>query len=416
MNTQIMPTPRDNNQPTPEPNPESGQQSTPQPGQQPEENKPPRSASGTVWKTGVVIAAVLSLVVPLGAVAAAMVVSAKYAVETQNGAIPEGIDKLEVRTGRATVTLVDSAQFGDRDVPPDAQATGWFDASYRQHKGDGEGKAPVMVQTNGSTAVLDVKSQDSQGVDVTIGLPEAVAQNLNVDVKVSGGVLQVFGNYKDIAASMTGGAVDVSGEAEKLALDVKGGKADIRGTFDETSWEVRGGEVRSLPVEVRKKMSVNVTAGSADLSLDPNIQPADGVDLSVAAGSADLEVPDPKNVKDGRGYAIVDDGKANLEDDKIEIEARRVADMKEVGKDIPLNLNAGAGDIELGYSEVEEEDESSDEEDEYSDEGDEYSDEEDESLDDVESEALDEGFYEDGLEDDELGMGPLDYLLWWVNS
>ena len=96
-------------------------------------------------------------------------------------------------------------------------------------------------------------------------------------------------------------------------------------------------------------MSVNVTAGSADLQLGPNTQPVEGVDLRVAAGSASLLLPDPKDMENGRGYVIVDDGQANLGSTTIEIEAKRVADMSEVGEDIPVHINAGVGDLEIGY-------------------------------------------------------------------
>lgn len=337
MTTQTMPTPRNFNQPNS------------QPGHGPGQPTHPRKSSRIVWRTVIVIVAVLALIVPLSVFAVTMVGLASYTNETQNGAMPENIDKLEIRTSRASVSVVDSAEIGERDMPPESQVTGWFEARYRQSKDDGERTSPVTVRTKGSTAIVDVDPRRTHGVDVTIGLPKDLAEKLNLDLNVSRGSIEVLGKYKDIAVAMTGGAVDVEGEAEKLAVDVQGGEAEAEGRFDETSFKVQGGAVTGLPIEAKKKVSVNVTAGTADLQLGPDTQPAEGVDLSVAAGSASLLLPEAKAVKNGRGYVIVDDGQANLGSTTIDIEARRVADMSDVGKDIPLHVNAGAGDLEIGY-------------------------------------------------------------------
>lgn len=350
MTTQTMPTPRNFNQLNQQPEQHTGG------------HKPPRRSSGIVWKTVIAIVAVLALIGPLSVFAVSMVGLASYTKEAQNGAMPENIDKLEIRTSRASVSVVDSAEIGDRDMPPESQVTGWFDARYRQSKNDSERTSPVTVRTEGSTAVVDVDPRGTHGIDVTIGLPADLAEKLNLDLNVSRGSIEVLGKYKDIAVAMTGGAVDVEGEAEKLALDVKGGEAEAEGRFDEASFKVQGGAVTGLPIEAKKKVSVNVTAGTADLQLGPDTQPAEGVDLSVAAGSASLLLPEAKAVKNGRGYVIVDDGQANLGSTTIDIEARRVADMSNVGKDIPLHVNAGAGDLEIGYW-ADDEDVSGDEDD-----------------------------------------------------
>lgn len=346
MTTQPIQTPRHSNQPN-QPNPQPGQPVPP--GHEPGQPAPPRKASRIGWKIAVAVVAVLALIVPLGVLAVTMVVSASFEHRTQNGAIPEGIDRLEINTNLAQVSVMDSAEIGDRDMPPESQVTGWFDARYRQHKDDSESAGPVKVQKNGSTAVLDIKPSSRPGTEVTIGLPKDLAEKLAVEVNVSRGAIDVSGKYKDIAASMTGGVVEVEGEAEKLAIDIKGGEADVDGVFDDASFKVQGGEVGAEHLEAKKKVSVNVTAGSADLQLGPNSQPVEGVDLSVAAGSASLQVPDPKGMENGRNYVIVDDGQANLGSTTIDIEARRVADMSEAGDDIPLHINAGAGDLEVGY-------------------------------------------------------------------
>ncbi len=340
MTTQPMPTPRNSNQPA---------QQQGQPGQQPGQPTPARKSSRIGWKIAIAIAAVLALIVPLGVIAVMMVASASYEHRTQNGAIPEGIDRLEINTNLAEVIVVDSAEIGDRDMPPESQVTGWFDARYRQHKDDNTGAGPVTVQKSGSTAVLDIKPQNKRGAEVTIGLPKDLAEKLAIDLKISRGALDVDGKYKDIAASIRGGSVEVEGEAEKLAIDIKGGEADVEGTFDDASFKVQGGEVGAEHLDAKKKVSVNVTAGSADLQLGSNTQPVEGVDLRVAAGSASLLLPDPKDMENGRGYVIVDDGQANLGSTTIEIEAKRVADMSEVGEDIPVHINAGVGDLEIGY-------------------------------------------------------------------
>lgn len=346
MTNQPMPTPRNFNQP----NQPAQQPAQPvQPGQHPGQPAPARKSSRIGWKIAIVIAAVLALIVPLGVLAVTMVASASYEHRTQNGAIPEDIDRLEINTNLAEVTVVDSAEIGDRDMPPESQVTGWFDARYRQHKDDSESASPVKVQKSGSTAVVDIKPQNKRGAEVTIGLPKDLAEKLAIDLNLSRGALYVDGKYKDIAASIRGGAVEVEGEAEKLAVDIKGGEADVDGVFDDASFKVQGGEVGAEHLDAKKKVSVNVTAGSADLQLGPNSQPADGVDLRVAAGSASLLVPDPKGMENARDYVIVDDGMANLGDTTISIEAKRVADMSEVGEDVPLRINAGAGDLEIGY-------------------------------------------------------------------
>lgn len=343
MTTQPMPTPRHSNQPAQQPV-QPGQ-----PGHEPGQPTLPRKSSRIGWKIAITIAAVLALIVPLGVIAVTMVASASYEHRTQNGAIPEGIDRLEINTNLAEVTVVDSAEIGDRDMPLESQVTGWFDARYRQHKDSSTGAGPVKVKKSGSTAVLDIKSRNVRGAEVTIGLPKDLAEKLAIDLKLSRGAIYVDGKYKDIAASIRGGAVEVEGEAEKLVIDIKGGEADVDGVFDDASFKVQGGEVGAEHLDAKKKVSVNVTAGSADLQLGPNTQPVEGVDLSVAAGSASLLLPDPKGMENGRGYVIVDDRQANLGSTIIEIEAKRVADMSEVGEDIPVHINAGVGDLEIGY-------------------------------------------------------------------
>lgn len=346
MTTQPMPTPRNSNQPAQQ----QGQPGQPvPPGHEPDQPTPARKSSRIGWKIAITIAAVLALIVPLGVIAVTMVASASYEHRTQNGAIPEGIDRLEINTNLAEVIVVDSAEIGDRDMPLESQVTGWFDTRYRQHKDSSTGAGPVKVKKSGSTAVLDIKPQNVRGAEVTIGLPKDLAEKLAIDLKLSRGAIYVDGKYKDIAASIRGGAVEVEGEAEKLAIDIKGGEADVDGVFDDASFKVQGGEVGAEHLDAKKKVSVNVTAGSADLQLGPNTQPVEGVDLSVAAGSASLLLTDPKDMENGRGYVIVDDGQANLGSTTIEIEAKRVADMSEVGEDIPVHINAGVGDLEIGY-------------------------------------------------------------------
>lgn len=343
MTTQPMPTPRHSNQLAQQPV-QPGQS-----GHEPDQPTPARKSSRIGWKIAITIAAVLALIVPLGVIAVKMVASASYEYRTQNGAIPAGIDRLEINTNLAEVTVVDSAEVGDRGMPPESQVTGWFDARYRQHKDSSEATSPVKVKKSGSAAVLDIKPQNVREAEVTIGLPKDLAEKLAIDLKLSHGALYVDGKYKDIAASIRGGAVEVEGEAEKLAIDIEGGEANVDGVFDDASFKVQGGEVGAEHLDAKKKVSVNVTEGNADLHLGPNSQPAEGVDLRVAAGSASLLVPDPRGMENGRNYVIVDDGQANLGSTTIDIEARRVADQSDVGEDIPLHINAGAGDLVIGY-------------------------------------------------------------------
>ena len=108
------------------------------------------------------------------------------------------------------------------------------------------------------------------GSSATITLPrEWAGTGLDVDAQVSGGTLDLQGDYGAVSVRVAGGTTTLSGAAGELELGVSGGSASVQlrdvGTaaFDVAGGEITGQLRGSTPI----RTDVELAAGSVDLRL-----------------------------------------------------------------------------------------------------------------------------------------------------
>ncbi|MEV7757381.1 DUF2807 domain-containing protein [Microbacterium sp. NPDC089180] len=108
------------------------------------------------------------------------------------------------------------------------------------------------------------------GSSATITLPRQWAgTGLGVEAQVSGGALDLQGDYGTVSVRVAGGTTSLNGAAGELELDISGGSASVQlrdvGT---AAFEVAGGEVTAhLRGSTPIRTYVQLTAGSVDLRL-----------------------------------------------------------------------------------------------------------------------------------------------------
>ncbi|SDP02483.1 hypothetical protein SAMN04487848_3052 [Microbacterium sp. ru370.1] len=108
------------------------------------------------------------------------------------------------------------------------------------------------------------------GSSATITLPRDWAgTGLGVDAQVSGGSLDLEGDYGSLSIRLAGGTTTLNGAAGELELDVSGGSASVQLRDVGTAvFEVAGGEVTAqLRGSTPLRTDVELTAGSVDLRL-----------------------------------------------------------------------------------------------------------------------------------------------------
>jgi len=145
-------------------------------------------------------------------------------------------------------------------------------------------------------------------------LPEELrGEQIDGDLTVNSGSLDVAGTFGDLAIDVNAGSIDVEGEATGVDVDMSAGRADV--VLDGVDQAVLG-----------------VSAGSLDVELTGT--PPARTTIDVSAGSLDLTVPDA-------GYAITQDVSAGSLDVKVD----------QSGSDrraIDVTLSAGSVNIRPG--------------------------------------------------------------------
>lgn len=125
------------------------------------------------------------------------------------------------------------------------------------------------------------------GSSATLTLPrEWAVSGVGVDAQVSGGTLDLQGDYGTVSIRVAGGTTSLSGAASQIDLNVSGGSASAQlrdvGT---AAIEVAGGEVTAqLRGSTPSRTDVELTAGSIDLRL-----PDDDYRVSVDDGLGQVD-------------------------------------------------------------------------------------------------------------------------------
>ena len=111
---------------------------------------------------------------------------------------------------------------------------------------------------------------------------ELDGSGIRADIQVTGGALDVTGDFGDMSVEVAGGTASVDGVARDIDLTLSGGSATARIQDAETAaFEVAGGELTAtLSGVAPTRTDVEVTAGSADITLpddEYNVRVDDGL-------------------------------------------------------------------------------------------------------------------------------------------
>ncbi len=165
------------------------------------------------------------------------------------------------------------------------------DVAFAQLDADTHGRKGWTFERDGDS--LRVASPSGSFADGGIGsratliLPRDLdGSGIRADVRVTGGALDVTGDFGDMTVEVAGGTASVDGAARDLDLTLTGGSASARILDAETaSFEVAGGQLTARLTGVTpSRTDVEVTAGSADLTL-----PDDEYDVRVDDGLGSVD-------------------------------------------------------------------------------------------------------------------------------
>ncbi|WP_396646117.1 hypothetical protein [Microbacterium sp.] len=160
----------------------------------------------------------------------------------------------------------------DVDVTGGALMIVYADVDEAELSGDGVGA--WRLERRGSTLHVTTPRGSfadwGDGSEATLALPRALADR-DVDVRgqLTGGTLDLDGDFGDVDVQVTGGSATLSGAVSALTLEVAGGSVSVDVDGARTAaFEVAGGELTaSLTGAAPTRTSVEVTAGSADIAL-----------------------------------------------------------------------------------------------------------------------------------------------------
>lgn len=165
------------------------------------------------------------------------------------------------------------------------------DVAVAQLDADRRGRAAWTFERDGDELRVASPSGSfidaSRGARATLTLPRDLdGSGIRADIRVTGGALDVTGDFGDMTVEVAGGSASVDGSARDIDLTVTGGSASARITDAETAaFEVAGGEMTAtLSGVTPTRTDVEVTAGSADVTL-----PDDEYDVRVDDGLGSVD-------------------------------------------------------------------------------------------------------------------------------
>lgn len=120
-------------------------------------------------------------------------------------------------------------------------------------------------------------------------LPESLRGEIDGDLTLDAGNLDVVGDFGDLGIDVAAGALDVEGSAQSLDIDMSAGRADV--VLDGVDAAVLGVSAGNLDVELTgtapSKTTIDVSAGSVDLTVPDESYL---ITQDVSAGSLEAKV------------------------------------------------------------------------------------------------------------------------------
>lgn len=165
------------------------------------------------------------------------------------------------------------------------------DVAVAQLDADRRGRTGWTLERDGDQ--LRIASPTGSFVDAgraaraTLTLPRDLdGSGIRADIRVTGGALEVTGDFGDVSVEVAGGTASFDGSARDVDLTVTGGSASAEILDAETAaFEVAGGELTATVSGVTPTSTdVEVTAGSADITL-----PDDEYDVRIDDGVGSVD-------------------------------------------------------------------------------------------------------------------------------
>lgn len=197
--------------------------------------------------------------------------TSSYDVTSDSSGLPLTDLEIDLAGGELTV------QYGDVD-------SAQLDADSRGRRGwtfEQDGDALRVASPSGS--FVDA----GRGSRATLTLPRDLdGSGITADIQVTGGALEMTGDFGDVTVEVAGGTATLDGAARDVDLRVSGGSAAASIADAETAaFEVTGGELTAtLSGATPTRTDLEVTAGSADITL-----PDDEYDVRVDDGVGSVD-------------------------------------------------------------------------------------------------------------------------------
>jgi hypothetical protein len=120
-------------------------------------------------------------------------------------------------------------------------------------------------------------------------LPESLRGEIDGDLTLDAGNLDVVGDFGELSVDVAAGALDVEGSAKSLDIDMSAGRADV--LLDDVDTAVLGVSAGNLDVELTgtapSRTTIDVSAGSVDLTVPDESY---AITQDISAGSLDAKV------------------------------------------------------------------------------------------------------------------------------
>ena len=280
-----------------------GQNAYPQPPragghpQQPKPKKytkpaPPLSSTGRIlWRVAVAAVVCLAVAVPASFGAAAAVQLLQVEVVEKNMPFNPAADTLELTGEGANVKVVTTNGEG-----------------FIKYKAVGSGEPPkVETQSSDSADQVNVTHTsgdwaEARSTTVTIGVPEGKARNIQADWK-SGDVSIDEGTYQDVKVTGGRGVVHFEAKAKHVELSTRSGMISAEGEAENFTGRARAGSVTVDDLKVTGDIALEATSGAVTYEMPEDAQPS-SIRVEAKTGVVNIEVQDPKDVPDGRPYAV----------------------------------------------------------------------------------------------------------------
>lgn len=253
---------------------------------------PPLSSTGRIlWRVAVAAVVCLAIAVPASFGAAAAVQLLKVEVVEKNIPFNPAADTLELTGENTRLHIVTTKGEG-----------------FIKYKAVGSGEPPE-VETHSSDSADQVKMTHEPGnwtatgnTTVTIGVPEGKARNIQADWK-SGDIYIESGKYHDVKVTSERGVVHFNGLATNVELSTKSGMVSASGEVKNFTGRARTGSVTVDELKVTGAVALEATSGAVTYEMHEDTQPS-SIRAEAKTGAVDIEVQDPKDVPNGRPYAV----------------------------------------------------------------------------------------------------------------